>query len=282
MSEAITLSLKVALDRRVEALTIAPDRFATLSNAEIAALPVRLSSFTVDRSGSRTRVLPLGELFAVTGGQSTTVHVVGDLRLVDALGAGMAGGTLLVDGDVGRDVGRGMTGGAIEIHGSAGHGAGRTMAGGMISIHGDAGDGVGGPLPGGARGMTGGEILVRGNAARDAGFCVRRGLIVIGGDADGGSARSMIAGTVVVMGKAHGPVGCWNKRGTLVVLGGAQIPETYRYACTYRPIFLRLLFEHLRHRQRLAIDDRFVSGRYARYCGDLSELGLGELLTWAA
>jgi formylmethanofuran dehydrogenase subunit C len=282
VSETITLSPKAALDQRVDAQTIVPDRFAAMSNAEIAALPIRFSRLMSNGSGDRTRVLPLGELFSVTGGRSTSVRITGDLRLVDALGAGMAGGTLTVEGDVGRDLGRGMTGGAIEVHGSAAHGAGRTMAGGMISIRGDAGDGLGGPLPGSARGMTGGEILVHGNVARDAGFCARRGLIVIGGDAGDGSARSMIAGTVIVIGRAHDSVGCWNKRGTLVALGGAQVPETYRYACTYRPTFLRLLFEHLRHTHGLTIDDRFVSGRYARYCGDLSELGLGELLIWAA
>ncbi len=90
----------------------------------------------------------------------------------------------------------------------------------------------------------------------------------------------MIAGTVVVMGRAAGSVGLWNKRGTIVALAGAGIPETYRYACTYRPAFLGLLFRHLIRTWNLSLDERFVTGRYARHCGDLSELGRGEILTW--
>jgi hypothetical protein len=82
------------------------------------------------------------------------------------------------------------------------------------------------------------------------------------------------------MGRAMGSVGLWNKRGTVVALGGAQILPSYRYACTYRPSLIGLLFGHLRRTHHLPVDDRFVQGRYARHCGDFSELGLGEVLTW--
>jgi formylmethanofuran dehydrogenase subunit C len=295
VTDLLTLTLRAKLPRHLDIDAMAPDRLAGRSAAEIAALPAwlplgdRADATTVSASGSgrRTRGPALGDFFAVTGGgvpaghaAGATVRIAGDLRNCDALGARLSGGSLIIDGDVGRDLGRGMTGGSIEVHGSAGDGVGRAMAGGTVSVSGRAGDSIGGPLPGGSRGMTGGEIVVRGDAGRDAGVCARRGLVVIGGDADSGAGRAMIAGTVVVMGRAAGPVGLWNKRGTVVALAGARIPETYRYACTYRPSFLRLLYGHLQRTWHLSIHDRFVTGRYARHCGDLSELGRGEVLTW--
>jgi formylmethanofuran dehydrogenase subunit C len=280
VSDTITLTAEEAPDGRIDARAITPDRLATLSAKEIAALPLHTYRLPSTRSVNRNHAIRMGDLFTVSGGHSPWVRMEGDLRAFDSLGAGMTAGTLTVDCDVGDELGRGMTGGSIDVRGSAGHRVGLTMSGGTISITGNALDHIGGPLPGGSRGMTGGEIIVRGNAGRDAGFCARRGIIVIGGDAADGSARSMIAGTVIVVGRALGSVGCWNKRGTLVVLGGADIPPTYRYACTYRPAFLRLMFAHIGRAHRLPIDDRFISGRYSRYSGDLSELGLGEILTW--
>jgi formylmethanofuran dehydrogenase subunit C len=283
VSETITLTAKGTQEGRVDASAITPDRLATLSAAAIAALPLhsyRLPPVHSLRSANRTHVVPLGEMFTISGERSSSVRIAGDLRALDALGCGMTAGTLTIEGDVGDDLGRAMVGGSIDLRGSAGHRVGMTMRGGTISISGHAGDQIGGPLPGGSRGMSGGEIVVRGSAGRDAGFCGRRGLIIIGGDAADGSARSMIAGTVIVIGRALGSVGCWNKRGTLVALGGADVPGTYRYACTYSPTFLRLVFAHVRRTHRLYIEDRFMNGRYSRYCGDLSELGLGEILTW--
>ncbi len=292
MTDVITLTLRAIPDRRVDIDAIAPDHLFGLSDAAIASLPARLSyrmapdprSATVEECRDGARGPLLGDLFAISRGAGARgacpIRVVGDLRRIDGLGSGMTAGTLVIDGDVGREVGRGMTGGTIEIRGSAGDGLGRAMAGGSITVFGRGGDCIGGPLPGGSRGMTGGEIVVRGDAGRDAGFCARRGLIAIGGNADDGVARGMIAGTVVVMGRAVGSVGLWNKRGTVVALGGAQILASYRYACTYRPSFIGLLLGHLRRTHRLSVDDRFLQGRYARHCGDFSELGLGEVLTW--
>jgi formylmethanofuran dehydrogenase subunit C len=172
----------------------------------------------------------------------------------------MGRGALVIDGDVGCELGRMMQGGTISVSGSAGTDAGLAMAGGTIMIAGDAGDRLAGPLPGASRGMTGGEILVRGHAGRDAACAVRRGLVVIGAIA--------------------GSPGEWNKRGSIVTIGGASVPPTYRYACTYRPPYLALLHHYLRSRG-WPIDERIATGRFARYCGDVSQLARGELLAWA-
>jgi formylmethanofuran dehydrogenase subunit C len=282
MSDTITLTLKSVPEYRVVADAIAPDRFAAMSAAEIARVPL-----WVARRGPEPRsaqgdphIVALGDVFSVHGERASAVRVVGNAGVIDGLGTGMSGGSLTIEGDAGREVGRGMTGGTLSVHGDAGDGAGLAMAGGSLWIAGRAGSGVGSALPGASRGMTGGEIFVRRGVGRDAGAGVRRGLIVIGGDADDGAARAMIAGTLVVMGRIAGTVGLWNKRGTVLALGGAAVPATYRLACTYRPPHVRLLLTYIRRAHGVPVEDRFVTGRYTRYCGDLSELGKGEILTW--
>ncbi len=278
MSDHITLRLKVAPDARVMADVVAPDRFSTLSNREIGALPVWLSCATRDGNAMPRHAAPLGELFDIRGERASTVQVSGDLRAIDRLGADMGGGILTIEGDAGVGVGYMMRGGAINLSGSAGSDAGLAMAGGTLTIGGSAGDRLGGPLPGASRGMTGGEIFVNGSAGREAASAVRRGLVVVGGDAvDAG--RAMIAGTLIVGGAITGTIGQWNKRGSIIAIGGATVPPTYRYACSYRPPYLRVLFQYLRSRA-VPVDGRIATGRYARYCGDISQVGKGELLIW--
>jgi formylmethanofuran dehydrogenase subunit C len=270
MPNHVTLSFRQSDPGPVDLSGIVPDRFAELTEREIAALPV-----WVGRASAR-----LGDICTVKGEKSADVRIEGELRNLDCIGAGMHGGRLTVLGDAGRDVGRGMAGGLLEVSGSVRDGCGVGMSGGSIKVAGSAGDGVGGASPGASRGMSGGEIFVAGSVGRGAGASARRGLVVVGGDAGDGTAHSMIAGTVLVFGALAGSVGRWNKRGTVVALGGASVPATYWFACSYRPVFLRVLLAYLRASHGVIVEDRFVTGRYARYCGDLSELGKGELLTW--
>lgn len=272
MTEIITLALRNSIPGTIGAESVAPDRLATLSNREIAALPVWVGKKSV----------PLGEVFDVQGERSADVRVVGALGQVEGLGDGMAGGTLVIDGPAGRGVGVQMTGGTIDARGDVGANAALAMSGGTLRVAGNAGDRLGGPRHGGSRGMTGGEILVRGNAGADAGLRVRRGLLVIGGDAGPGAARAMIAGTLVVFGQAASGAGAWSKRGTVIALGGITIPATYRLACTYRPPIIRILFRYLRQTYQLPVDDRYVAGLYTRYAGDLADLGKGEILQWTS
>ena len=65
---------------------------------------------------------------------------------------------------------------------------------------------------------------------------------------------------------------------SIVALDGIEIPETYRYACTYQPAYLRLLFTYLRRRYGIAVEDDALNGRYERYCGDAGTVGKGEIL----
>ncbi|HET7565718.1 MAG TPA: formylmethanofuran dehydrogenase subunit C [Gemmatimonadaceae bacterium] len=267
----VTLTLRAPLRHTIEAESITPDQCARSSEREIAELPV----------WEGNRQLALGELFTVRGERSANVHVEGALDRVDAIGLGMTMGELVIEGNVGRYVGTRMAGGVLRVHGNAGYGAGLEMVGGTLEISGNAGDRAGAARLGASRGMLGGELIVRGSAGAEAGASARRGLIVIGGNAGERAAHRMIAGTVVVLGNAAADAGQWSKRGSVVVGGAVTIPMTYRYDCTYRPTYLRLLFTYLGRRYGLAIDPRFVGGQYRRYSGDLAELGKGEILQWA-
>ncbi|PYO60978.1 MAG: formylmethanofuran dehydrogenase subunit C [Gemmatimonadetes bacterium] len=251
MSDAVTLSLAARPDHVLLADCIAADRFAGLDAKEIAELPVMHGG----------RPATLGEFFTIRGGHSSVVRIEGDVPQMAAIGAGMAGGELTIDGSVGRDLGLAMSGGRIDVRGPAG-------------------DNAGGARPGAARGMTGGEIIVRGNVGDEAGARMRRGIIAVTGDGGRGTGIGMIAGTVVVFGKAGPGAGRFLKRGSIVALGPIDRPGTFRYACTYRPPHVGLLLRYLRGRAGVEVAERYVAGRYERYSGDLAELGKGEILRW--
>ncbi len=167
MSDAVTLSLVERPTHALIADCIAADQFAGLDAKEIAELPVVHGG----------RQAKLGDFFKVRGGHSSVVRIEGDVPHVEAIGAGMTGGELTIDGSVGRDLGLAMSGGRIDVRGHAG-------------------DNAGGARPGAARGMTGGEIIVRGNAGDEAGARMRRGLVVVTGNAGRGTGQGMIAGTL--------------------------------------------------------------------------------------
>jgi formylmethanofuran dehydrogenase subunit C len=231
--------------------------------------------------GPRLGRLDVGELFIITGNPDGTVRLEGDLRRAERLGAGLGEGTLIVDGDVGREAGAGMTGGRLEILGSAGDGVGLGMAGGVLVVQGHAGDGAGAAAPGAKRGMTGGELIIHGNAGDEAGARMRRGLVAVAGRTGRAAGLSMIAGTVVA--SAFGPdAGLLGKRGTLVALGPVVPPPSYRAACTTQPVALRILLRHLRDVHGFPVSTAQLDGFYRRYSGDFAESGKGELLAWTA
>jgi formylmethanofuran dehydrogenase subunit C len=270
MSEIVRLTLRTAIDQSIEFDGLTPDRIVTLSEAEIAALPVF--------AGSRRAAL--GDFFSISGERSPRVHIEGDLRSVDGLGAGTSGGELLIDGPAGRRVGAGMTGGRIDVRGDAGDEAGVGMHGGALRITGDAGDRLGAAPAGAAKGMTGGEIVVNGSAGREAAARVRRGLIAVGGDVGTDAARAIIAGTLVVFGRTGADPGRGSKRGSIVALGAIDIPSTYDYACTYQPTYVRMLLTYLSRRYGVASPGGSLDGPYARYCGDAGTPGKGEILAY--
>ena len=254
MSNGINARLRRPLQTRAELGAVLAGAWSGLAAAELARRPVLLDGGTS---------VPLGDLFEVSGAPAGRIRFEGDLTKADRLGAGLAEGEVIVDGSVGDETGLGMSGGAIDVHG-------------------DAGARTGGAAGDARRGMTGGELLVRGGAGPEPGMRMRRGLLVVMADVAGHAGPGMIAGTVIVFGDTGPAPGRWSKRGSIVALGSVQIPPTYRYACTYQPDHLRLTLLRLRKRYDLAVDQRYVSGLYRRYSGDLADLGRGEILAWTA
>jgi formylmethanofuran dehydrogenase subunit C len=271
VSHVVVLSLRSAPGERLEVEGITPDRLAALGEREIASLPLYVGS----------RRAAVGDFFEVRGERSARVRVEGDLSRIDGLGAGTASGELLIDGPAGSRVAARMTGGWVDVRGNVADDAGMAMAGGALRVVGHAGDRVGAAAPGASKGMTGGEIVISGSAGSDAGARMRRGLIAITEEAGERTARDIIAGTVLVLGRIGAASGRGSKRGSLVACGGIEVPATYRYACTFRPPYVRLTMTYLRRRYGLTIEQGAVDGRYRRYCGDAVAPGKGEILELA-
>ena len=253
MSEGIRARLRRPLDTRVDLGPALAGAWSALGADDLARRAVRI--------GGKDAVL--GDLFDLSGSPAATIRFEGDLAMADRLGAGLVEGAVVVKGSVGDDAGSGMAGGSMDVHGNAGARAGGAAA--------DA-----------RRGMTGGELLIRGSAGEEPGMRMRRGLVVITGDVARRAGPGMIAGTVIVFGTPGPGPGLWSKRGSIVAMGKVEIPPTYRAACTYHPPHLRVTLLGLRRRYGLDVDERYLTGFYRRYSGDLAELGRGEILAWTA
>jgi formylmethanofuran dehydrogenase subunit C len=270
MSDAVTLTVRATLDHSIDVECIAPDRFATLSSREIEALPVW--------AGREQRTL--ADYFTIRGERASAVRIVGVVRHASGIGSAMSGGSVLIDGDGGSHVGVGMAGGRIDVRGRVGDDAALGMTGGAVRVRGDAGDRVAAGVPGASRGTSGGEVVIEGSVGKDAGARMRRGLLFVGGDAGDCAARAIIAGTVIVLGRVGREPATDNKRGTLVVGAQVDVPSTYRFACRYESPHVRLALMHLLRQYHVTIDQRFVVGKYDRYCGDAGTVGKGEILAW--
>ena len=266
---SLTLKLRAVPEVPLETEVVRPDTLSGKSEKEIAALPLLYGNRRVD----------LGEFFSVSGQANGELRVEGDLAKVKYIGAGMTGGRLIVEGDVGSHLGAVMTGGEIEVRGNGGDWVGPEMQGGRITIKGNAGHMLGSGYRGSQIGMVDGEIIVHGNAGNETGGTMRNGLIAIAGDCGDFAGVNMRAGTIVVLGKLGNRFGAGMKRGSIVTMHEAELLPTFTYACTYRPTFLRLYLYRLR-KFGLEIADSYFTGPYKRWSGDAVELNRGEALIY--
>lgn len=270
MSARVVLQPRTGVSGSLNVDGLTADRLATLSESEIAQLPV----------WHGRRRAPLGEFFDVRGGNASALVIEGSVAHVHGIAMGMLGGDLLIEGDAGQATAADMRGGRVEVRGAAGDDAGAGMSGGVLEINGNTGDRLGAARPGAQKGMSGGEIVVRGSTGVDAGAACRRGLIVVMGNAGRDAARSMIAGSLLVGGRVGDGAARLNKRGSVIAIGGLEVPSSYRYACTFRPPHVRVTLTYLARRYGLSFDPALVNGRYRRFCGDLLPPGKGEILVW--
>jgi formylmethanofuran dehydrogenase subunit C len=265
----------VSLEFTQHTVSTVPVEAETLSVASLAGLSATAAAKLAVVHGNRAA--EVGDFFHVAGAPDDEVHISGDLSRVKHVGAGMSAGRLVVHGRAGMHVGTRMTGGEIVVEGDAGDWVGSDMAGGRIVIRGNAGHLVGSAVRGERMGMQGGEILVFGSVGNEVGGGMRRGLVAIGGDTGDFTGVNMFAGTIVVLGRMGARPGAGMKRGTIVAMHPAEMLPTFSYACTYRPVFVRLYLAHLRA-LGFPITDAYVQGAYRRWCGDAIELNRGEVL----
>jgi formylmethanofuran dehydrogenase subunit C len=263
----LSLALRTSPPGRVDASVLTPGRLRGRDAREVRALTLNCGRLA----------LPLGELFDVAGTGGDHMFLSGDLRSIDGIGHGMATGQIVVDGSCGDHIGAGMSGGEIMVDGDVGAWAGAEMRGGHLTIRGNAGDRLGGAYPGTRAGMSGGEIVITGDAGQEAGAGLRRGLVAIGGRADAGAGLRMLAGTVIALGGVGAEAGMGNKRGSIASGAPVQPLPGYTFAVRYAPPALRLQLRQLKRRY-LPVDDAFLTGQWARWSGDRTELARGELL----
>lgn len=264
---SLKLSLRVTVDVPLETECIGADRLAGLSPRAVAALPVL--------SGNRKAYM--GDFFQVTGVNDGEVRMEGDLRRVKLIGAGMAAGRMVIDGNVGQHLGMSMAGGEIVVNGDAGDWVGPEMSGGRIIVKGSAGHMVGSAYRGSRIGMRGGEIVILGNAGNEIGNAMRNGLIAVGGNGGDFAGVNMLAGTIVIVGRSGGRPGAGMKRGSIVIMEESPLLPTFMFSCAYRPQYLRLYLLYLR-RLGLPVSDAQITGRYRRWCGDSVSVNRGEVL----
>ncbi len=264
---SIKLSLHAPIEVPLETSCITPDTIKNLSQSGVEHLEVIYGN----------QKAKLADFFTVIGKGHEIVHVEGDTSNVKYIGAGMSQGEVIIDGSVGMHLGNGMSGGSITVHGNAADWVGPEMSGGRITIHGNAGHMVGSAYRGQAIGILGGEIFVHGDVKNEAGNSMRRGLIAVGGNAGDFTGVNLLAGSIIVCGQLVIRPGARMKRGTIVTCSDAEMLPTFEYACTYHPVFLRFYLKHLLD-HGFDIDDRYINGRYDRWCGDSIELNRGEIL----
>jgi formylmethanofuran dehydrogenase subunit C len=128
--------------------------------------------------------------------------------------------------------------------------------------------------------MTNGEILVNGNAGNEIGNGMRRGLIAIGGRSGDAAGVNMLAGSVFLFGEPGIRPGAGMRRGTIGFFGTNNAPDmlpTFKYSCTYRPVFLQFFLVQLKS-MGFPVPDNCFDSDYKRFCGDFLELGKGEIL----
>ena len=270
MPLVLTLKNKNSIPLEVETVQIETARAQSLD--QIRATRVQFGNRQHD----------LADFFDVSGSAAEDDEIVweGDCSGVKMIGTCMRSGRMTIHGNAGMHLGAEMLGGEIVLNGNAGDWVGAEMKGGRIHVNGNTGHLAGAVYRGGRRGMTGGEILIEGDAGNEIGHTMRRGLIAVRGKAGDAIGFNMLAGSILVFGAAGIRPGAGMRRGTIALLGNAAPPPmlpTFKHACIYNPVFLRV---YLRHLQTLgfAVPDECLAARYRRYNGDFLELGKGEIL----
>jgi len=266
---SIKLTLKETPTVPLEAEVLSPSHLAELSHSEICGL----------RLYHGKRQMRVDDFFDVEGERSDQVEIHGDLRRVRLLGRAMTRGHLSIHGSVGMHLGAHMKGGRIDVYGDASDWIGAEMTNGFIHVHGNGGGQIGGGYRGSLRGMKNGTIVVDGTAGLEVGLRMRRGTIVIGGIVKDFCGLQMKGGTIVLQSGAEIRTGAWMNRGTIISLVPLQLMPTFQLSCYYNPTFLNVYGRYLMT-MGIRLPWSAQDGSWARYYGDCSVPGKGEIFIW--
>lgn len=267
---ALTFTLKKTLQFAIDCAALTPAYLANKSVAEIAALPLNYGNTQ----------LRVDEVFEIAGEDSQNIHFKNSSSKLDYLGANLASGSVVIEGDAGAYVGFNMKQGTISVHGNTESFAACNMLGGTIRIDGNTGDFLGGATAGLRKGMRNGTVIVKGNAGDRVGDQMRRGLILIEGNAGDYCGSRMIAGTIGVLGNVGSYTGFSMHRGTLLLTKTPQLHATIQDCGSHTLPFLSLLFKSFE-----ALNTKFSAmqtQRAQRFVGDASCSGNGEVLVLSA
>ena len=266
---ALTFTLKQAPAQRIDCSPLTPDSLADKSATEIAALELVIGN----------RSARVDSLFEISGEDSTNIHIDNSSDRLDFVGHNMTSGRISVTGNVGAYFGHFMEGGELEVIGNTGIYTGCEMKNGQIKINGNTGDFVGGARPGYKNGMTGGTVIITGNSGDRTGDHMRRGMILIEGNAGNYCGTRMVSGTIAVLGTVGTHLGYAMKRGTLLLTQQPTqgISANFNDCGSHTLAFLPLMIASFKK-----LDSKFASlesfSRVQRYAGDLSGIGMGEIL----
>ena len=266
----LTLTLKAAPDSRITLAGLIPAISAGQSAAQLAMLIV----------GGGITPIRLGDVCTVSGSTGGDIALDGSSSRIDGVGAGLAGGTFTVTGDVGNTAGQGMRGGRLEIAGSAGGYLASGMKGGVIHVTGSAGDFAGAVGTGKRFGMTGGSVIIDGNLGARAGDKMRRGLILVRGKTGEAAGSRMVGGTIVAEGGFGPRPGALMRRGTLIGPRVEQMLSTFADCGVHDLVIMKVMARGWAH-ELGAQSPRAFPAQVRRFAGDLATIGKGELLLTA-
>lgn len=265
----LTLTLKSAPAQRIDCSPLTVDKLEGATLADIAAIELQ----------SGRQKVRVDALFDIQGEPGGALHVANACDKLDHIGHAMRTGRITVDGDAGAYLGQFMQGGEIIVNGTTGIYTACEMQGGLIRVNGDAGDFVGGARVGYKNGMNGGTVIISGNSGDRTGDHMRRGTILIEGNAGDYCGARMVAGTIAVLGSVGSHVGYAMKRGTLLLFRQPEqgFGANFNDCGAHTLGFLPLMFASFRQ-----FDSAFSRiepfSRVRRFAGDISGIGMGEIL----
>ena len=259
----LNFKLRQAPVATVDLSALIPAKLAGLSTGDIEELPLG--------------ALKVADLFDVSGTLGDAIVISGGSPLLDYVGAGLDGGSITVEGQVGAYAGRGMRSGRLDIRGDAGAYLASNTRGGIIHVTGSAGSFAGGARPGDKFGMLGGTVVVQGDVGERAGERMRRGTIIARGKFGAAAGSRMVGGTLWTetgFGPRPGPL---LRRGTLIGPKVDDMLPTFADCGRVDPVVLRILSRSVA--QTLgALAPKALPIIVHKFAGDQATIGKGEIL----